>query len=591
MKKLVAMLLSLSMIVCLFAGCGGGTSSAATSDQTGQPVAEESQKAPEQSQAPAASETEPASEAEASIVDEPTVEQGPTNEWYSEHIGAKDYDLPMFEDGLDLSIFWVQLGAMGGAEQPLKKDLLFWQRVQEKLGVTLAFKQASEAVCNEQYNLMIASGDMTDLIYESNCGAMGATSVYNGGYDKAIEDDVYVDLTDIIHEYAPNYYAILQADDNVRRDLTTDTGKLYSIAMIYDQPQGVREGPLVRADYLEETGMEEPVTTEDWMNVFEKMKNNGVQYPMGVSNSGDIRGGFFCNAFGTSGGHAFKVDLQTNELVYDGTSDELRDFVEFFSRAFKAGYINPDYAYAQMFDDSLQTSGATALFGGMDRDLTNMKTNYGLDLKAVHMTYPEGSEAPKEYNYEYAKQRTSGMKNIVVTASCAEPEKAVQFLDWFYSTDGASAVNFGFEEGESYEVVNGVKQMLPLMLERNEELVSYQVIYALDEGPGFQIVNKNNPINEDYVNEAKNIWLDYDTSKALFSATPTLAFTAEEAEDMAQINSDIYTHVATEISKFMMGESELNDDTWNAYVAEVEAMGLAELQSFYETAYSRYESR
>ena len=41
----------------------------------------------------------------------------------------------------------------------------------------------------------------------------------------------------------------------------------------------------------------------------------------------------------------------------------------------------------------------------------------------------------------------------------------------------------------------------------------------------------------------------------------------------------------------MMGESELNDDTWNAYVADVEAMGLDELQSFYEAAYSRYESR
>ena len=62
------------------------------------------------------------------------------------------------------------------------------------------------------------------------------------------------------------------------------------------------------------------------------------------------------------------------------------------------------------------------------------------------------------------------MKNIVVTTSCAEPEKAVQFLDWFYSTDGASAVNFGFEEGESYQVVDGVKQMLPLMLERNEAI-------------------------------------------------------------------------------------------------------------------------
>ena len=41
----------------------------------------------------------------------------------------------------------------------------------------------------------------------------------------------------------------------------------------------------------------------------------------------------------------------------------------------------------------------------------------------------------------------------------------------------------------------------------------------------------------------------------------------------------------------MMGESELNDDTWNAFVSDVEAMGLDELQSFYEAAYSRYESR
>ncbi len=587
-KKLTAILLTLSMMLCLFAGCGGGGSAStttATKESTKDTeVTQASQPAPDT--APA---TEDASSDAESASTLETASEAPSNQWYTEPRGVKDYDLPLFDEPLDLSIYWVQLGAMGGAEQPLKKDLLFWQRVQDKLGVNLTFEQRSEAVCSEQYNLMIASGDMTDLIYESNCGSMGSTSVYNGGYDKAIEDDVYVDLTEIIPEYAPNYYAILQNDDNVRRDLTTDTGKLYSMAMIYDQPQGVREGPLVRSDYLADTGLPDPVTTKDWMEVFKAMKNNGVQYPMGVSNSGDIRGGFFCNAFGTSGGHAFKVDLATGDLVYDGTSDELRDFVTFFAEAFKSGYINPDYAYAQMFDDSLQTSGATALFGGMDRDLTNMKTNYGLELKAVHMTYPEGSEAPKEYNYEYAKQRTSGMKNIVVTTCCAEPEKAVQFLDWFYSTDGASAVNFGFEEGESYEVVDGVKQMLPFMLDRNEELVSYQVIYALDEGPGYQIVNKNCPINEDYVNEAKTIWLDYDTSKALYSATPTLAFTAKEAEDMTAVNTDIYTHVATEIARFMMGERDLSE--WDKYVAEVEAMGLAELQEFYETAYARYESR
>ena len=589
-KKLIAMLLALSMLLCLLAGCGGDTSASASTSKEESTASVEETPADEVPEASEAPEEVPSSVQEPGSAQEPAVE-APTNEYYSEHIGVYDYELPIFSEPLELSIFWVQLGAMGGAEQPLKKDLLFWQRVQEKLGVTLDFVQNSEAVCNEQYNLMIASGDMTDLIYESNCGAMGASSVYNGGYDKAIEDEVYVDLTELIPEYAPNYYDILQKDPNVLRDLSTDTGKLYSIAMIYDQPQGVREGPLVRADYLADTGLEDPVTTEDWMAVFEAMKANGVQYPAGISNSGDIRGGFFCTAFGTSGGHAFKVDLASDTLVYDGTSDELRDFITYFRELWEKNLVTPDYMNMQMFDDSLQTSGATALFGGMDRDLTNMKTNYGLDLKAVPMTYPEGAEAPKQINYEYAKQRTSSMKNIVITTACKDVEGALQFLDWFYSTDGASAVNFGFEEGESYEVVNGVKQLLPFMLDRDENLVSYQVIYSLDEGPGLQIVNKNNPINEDYVIAAKDTWLGYDTSKAIYSSTPTLTFTAEEAEDMAAVNSDIFTYVSTEISKFMTCQTELTDETWANYCAEVESMGLSELQGFYEAAYARYEQR
>ena len=225
-KKWIAMLLALSMLLCLMAGCGDGaaasTAEASKAESVQEPAAPES----ESPATPEAQPPEPGSAVEPASAAEPAVE-APTNEFYSEHIGVKDYDLPLFDEDLTLSIYWVQLGAMGGAEQPLKKDLTFWQRVQEKTCVTLDFVQRSEAVCAEQYNLMIASGDMTDLIYESNCGQMGATSVYNGGYDKAIEDDIYVDLTDLIPEYAPNYWALLEGDDNLRKDLSTDTGKLY----------------------------------------------------------------------------------------------------------------------------------------------------------------------------------------------------------------------------------------------------------------------------------------------------------------------------------------------------------------------------
>ena len=99
------------------------------------------------------------------------------------------------------------------------------------------------------------------------------------------------------------------------------------------------------------------------------------------------------------------------------------------------------------------------------------------------------------------------------------------------------------------------------------------------------------PRRTDLKGRAKELWLDYDKDKALYSSTPTLAFTAEESEDMTAVNVDIYTTVRTEISRFMMGEQELNDETWQAYVDKIEAMGLAELQEYYETAYARYQDR
>ena len=182
-KKWIAMLLALCMLLGVLAGCGNGSAEASTVAPGSESV-QEPAPADDDTPAPPAEEPGLAQEAgsaqEPVSAEEPAAPEAPTNEYYSEHIGVKDYDLPLFDEELTLSIYWVQLGAMGGAEQPLKKDLLFWQRVQEKTGVTLDFVQRSEAVCAEQYNLMIASGGMTDLIYESNCGQMGSTSVYNG---------------------------------------------------------------------------------------------------------------------------------------------------------------------------------------------------------------------------------------------------------------------------------------------------------------------------------------------------------------------------------------------------------------------------
>lgn len=585
-RTLLCIMLILSLLLAVLAGCQSAA------PQTIEPP--EDSGPPEQS-APPPSDSGPPQPPQDDVSappDAPPVQEGEAGDEAAESYQKIDYSLPLFEQTEEISLYWVLLGGMGGSTQLEKKDLDFTQRCEENLGVKLTYVQNGEAVNNEKYNLMIASRDMTDIIWESNCGTMGATSVYPGGYDKAIDDEVYIQLNELLPQYAPNYYHYLMNNENIRRDLTTDEGTLYSVAMIYDQPQGVREGLFVFTKYLEDTGLPMPKDTEEWLDVFAAMKDNGVQYPAGISSTGDIRGGAFANAFGTSLGSSYKILQETDELVYDGTSQELRGFLEYFKVLWDSGYVNPDFMYTAFFDMSLQTSGATGTFGGMNMDITSFKTNYDLDLSAApppHTTDSNG--APKMASYEYSRQQTSGMKNSVITTSCKNPEIALKYLDWYYSDEGIRVANYGWIEGESYEIVDGQPQLLPIMGTRDENGNSYSMRWALDEGPMYSFVNLRNPISAPEVVEAKKTWLSFNADDCLYMSTPGLSMSVEESEEISSVATDIASAVQTEALKFMTGESPLNDDTWDAYCNRIESMGLDRMTEIYKAAYERYKAR
>ena len=181
MKKLSSLLLVLSLLLGLLSGCGGQNASTGTKSIAASEVPEAVSEAPAPASVPAVPE-EDSSEPSASTPETTVSAYAPV-----------DYSLPLFDETAEISLFYVLRGAMGGGYTPSKdsEESIFWARLQENLNVDLIFTEPSEAAASEQYNLMIAGGDMTDLICENNLAEMGAVSAYNGGYDKAIDDDVY----------------------------------------------------------------------------------------------------------------------------------------------------------------------------------------------------------------------------------------------------------------------------------------------------------------------------------------------------------------------------------------------------------------
>ena len=588
-KRMFAVLLAACFILGM-AACGEasapGESSYASADSQGQSTE------PDSPAEMSASEREDYAGALAEPSENPDSAKEPETEIEAEWtplLGTVDYDLPLFDDTFEVSMFWVLLGG----NFPENDDRLFWQRYQEALNVDIDFVMVSEMSINERYNLMLSSGDMTELIWESNCGAWYSTATYSAGYDAAIADELYMDLTDLIPENCPNYNALLDYYPEVRRALTTDSGKLYSLSMIYNRPNGPRGGTVIRKDYLEATGMDAPETTSELFDVAMAMKENGVQYPIGILAAGDMLGDPVFDAFGTTNTSSFKVELETDTLVYDGTSDELRAYIEYFRQLWENALVSPDFLNVTIFDSTMQTDGTNGIWGMGANNIPAYVSRYGIETFPIPKIYRDGNPQ-KEYtltSYEYMIQQTSAKKNVVLTTACRDPEKSLQMLDWLYSADGIRATNYGWVEGESYQVVDGECRLLDFMSGRNEDNVPYEILYLLDEGPMLNITEKMNGTYTEEVLAAKDGWMNVDLSKVSYTTMPSVFLTQEESEATSQIATDISSFLQTQVLKWMTCQEELTDASWKQYCDTIVKMGLSDLTKVYEEAYERFKNR
>ncbi len=575
MKKLSSLLLVLSLLLGLLSGCGGQTNS--TADQTAS--------APKVSEAPT-SET-PAPTAAPAAQDSTQEASEPPAPAYT----PVDYSLPLFEDTTEISLFYVLRGAMGGGYTPGKdsEESIFWARLQERLNVDLVFTEPSEAAASEQYNLMIAGGDMTDLICENNLAEMGAVSAYNGGYDKAIADEVYLDLMDYL-DYAPNYACYIMNEPANYKVAITDEGHLPAFYQIYSETALNNMGEVVNTEMLAAIGMEAPDTVAGWLTVYEKMANNGVKYPMEVSDTGSIMQGMFTGAIGATLDTTILLDNATGELVLGVISDETRSYIEMFMDCNKKGWMNPDWINSLMMDFTAFNAQETATRNAMANEISTYYDYYGVAVEAVPIVHREGY-GDKETAINAASQATvTTMGSMVVTTDCRDIEATMGFMDWFYSTEGADCANFGFEEGEVYDLVDGQKQINDHYEEKNQTNVQMKNIYTHDGDFGLVYPNLRYAVADEAARAAYDLWATGDsTESAIYTSLPTaVALTSEESEAVMTHLNDMGTYIETTVSTWMCLGAELTDDSWNQFVSTCQGFQLDEILSAYTAAYQRY---
>lgn len=74
-------------------------------------------------------------------------------------------------------------------------------KMQEDTGIDLVFQHAVVGMERDNFNTMMASGKLPDMIL------MPQTNYYEGGLKKMYDDGAIIDLTPYLEEYAPQYLA------------------------------------------------------------------------------------------------------------------------------------------------------------------------------------------------------------------------------------------------------------------------------------------------------------------------------------------------------------------------------------------------
>lgn len=580
MKKLLSLLLVTAMLLCVFAGCSSNTEQPAESAS----AAESEEPAPAESAAAAPVDPEEVKKGDELMATEATGEM---------KAGESLIEYPLYdpEDPLVITQFnpWVSMFDNYGCSD--WNDLYCLDEIQEATGVKYEFVCPSMQAATEQFNLMIASGEMTDVF---RCA-----DYYTNGVQQAYNEEVIIDLTDMIPEYAPNYYALLMNTNEATIDAVTDGGMFLSMNVLYTDPYSDM-GNVIRLDWLNELGLEVPDSFEEFDTVIRAFaaEYDSLKGAFYVDSDGriDMLNNIFDVGLFDVSGAATSVPFTLTDGVYacDLVSDNYREYLEYFIGLIADGVIDEDFFTTNLSDLEMPASAAKGEYGIWWGQADS------IDMPGEMSSDSDFALAPLNYLYNDDGQYTYGSTNTLadnkgysISSTAPDPEGIVSFFNYFFTEEGYRLANFGVEGEAHYIDENGTYRFTDLILNNPDgaPFMAATILWTFAQAPILQ--DNGKMLGDTYSKlglDCIDCWSSREGVVALHEVPKAASLNADETNAISTYTNDICSYAAEQILKFMTGTEELNDSTWAAYCDQLEVLGLSEVLEVYQNAYDEYLS-
>ena len=484
--------------------------------------------------------------------------------------------------------YWCDLNTNVAANYTNLGETPFGKGLMEKTGVSITFLHPPTGQQQEQFNLLLADGDLPDIMEYSWMS-------YPGGPEKAIADGNIISLNDVIDQYCPNLKKYLEEHPEADKQAKTDDGNYYMFPFIRgDDELRVTNGLWIRQDWLDDLGLTMPTTIDEWHDVLTAFKEQKgatapftYEYTMGALNE------TFPFQYSFSTTKNFYVG--DDKKVHFGAAEEnYKDYLAVMNQWYAEGLLDADIATQQFEQVSAKmTNGSSGASTGWAGSRAGVWTTSALATDPNYNLQP----CPVPTSDKVSKVTMGQLENVVpnqggvaITTSCKDVEAAARLLDWAYSEEGHMFYNFG-TEGESYTMENGDPVYTEKIMNNPDGWPVAQAMSAYIRG------NYNGPFVQDvrylkqyytYDGQKKSnaTWLVEDAADHVL---PPITPTAEESEEFSAIMNEINTYRDEMTLRFILGTESL--DNFDEYIQTMQSMGLERALEIENAALERYYKR
>lgn len=565
----LAIIIAVAALLSLISGCGNSGSSAASAASADSAVPasepEESAGQPET--------TEP--DLENSEAPEASVEPEPQE-------AENTIEYPISDEIVEISLVTTVPPYMIDTlpDQDVGNISVF-RASEEACGVNLEITSLNFFTYAEELNLLIAAQDLPDIIN-------GLTAAYSSGAMGALEENMCVDIMEYAEEYAPDFLKYYQENEVFRKACTDDQGRVAAVHTAQEENYNI-SGLLLRADYLEELGLEAPTTYDELESVLLAMTNAyDIQYPAFFS--GDVQLGTLINGYGVDS-NVYSVD-ENGKVVYNMVTEQFKAYLTMLHKWFQEGLIDMDMLLNGTVSpgemNAYVTNGRAAMVSGEADFLSAASRALSEDENYDIIPIPDPTlekNGTLRVGGDNGSSGVAGENGWSVNAVSDVIEEAILYINWYWTEDGLLASNFGIE-GEGYTFDNdGNPVYTDLILNNpNMSFAAAWKTYTSFQVPGLSWYKA---VAATFTDESQYTCADTWSQKRSTDGTFYGNLTTEENDAVSKHEAELETLADERVLKFVVGDLNLESD-WDAFVLDMETQGLNQCLEIYQAAYDRY---